>query len=76
MDHLLFLPLFFCGIKLHFKNYRDGTLMVKLTKFNATGFVFTFFNVYLFLKERETECEWGRGRESEGDTESEAGSRL
>ena len=33
-----------------------------------------FFNVYLFL--RETEHKWGRGREREGDTESEAGSRL
>ena len=31
-----------------------------------------FLIVYLFL--RETECEWGRCRE--GDTESEAGSRL
>ena len=28
----------------------------------------------LFL--RETEHAWGRGREREGDTESEAGSRL
>ena len=28
----------------------------------------------LFLRERETEHEWGRGREQ--DTESEAGSRL
>ena len=36
--------------------------------------LFFFFNVCLFLG--ETECEWGRGRESEGDTESEAGSRL
>ena len=25
---------------------------------------------------REAEHEWGRGREREGDTESEAGSRL
>ena len=33
-----------------------------------------FFNVYLFL--RETEGEQGRGREREGHTESEAGSRL
>ena len=29
---------------------------------------------YLFLRQRETEHEWGCGRE--GDTESEAGSRL
>ena len=37
-----------------------------------------FFNVfYLFLGQRETdtECEWV-GAEREGDTESEAGSRL
>ena len=33
------------------------------------------FNVYLFLREKK-ECEWGRSREKEGDTESEAGSRL
>ena len=39
-------------------------------------FFFNFFNVYLFLKERETECEQGRSRERGGDTESEAGSRL
>ena len=32
----------------------------------------------MFISEREaeTESEWGRGREIEGDTESEAGSRL
>ena len=34
-----------------------------------------FFNVYLFLRETETECEWV-GAEREGGTESEAGSRL
>ena len=33
-----------------------------------------FFNVYLFL--RETEHEWERSREREGDTEPEIGSRL
>ena len=34
--------------------------------------------MFLFLRERkgETEGVWGRGREREGDTESEAGSRL
>ena len=31
--------------------------------------------ICLFIFERETECEWGRWREREGDTESEAGSR-
>ena len=30
----------------------------------------------MFICEREIEHEWGRGREREGDTESEAGSRL
>ena len=37
--------------------------------------LFNFFNVYLFLRETETECEWRRV-EREGGTESEAGSRL
>ena len=31
--------------------------------------------MYSFLRVRDTEHEWGRGREREGDTESEAGSR-
>ena len=35
-----------------------------------------FFNVYLFLRGRETECKQGRGRERGGDTGSKAGSRL
>ena len=35
-----------------------------------------FLNVYLFLRETETECEWMRCRDREGDTESKAGSRL
>ena len=30
----------------------------------------------MFIFERLTECEWGKGREKEGDTESEAGSRV
>ena len=34
------------------------------------------FNVYLFLRQRETQHERGRVREREGDTESETGSRL
>ena len=36
--------------------------------------LFFVLNVYLFLRQRETEHEWGRSRE--GDTEAEAGSRL
>ena len=38
--------------------------------------IFYFFNVYLFLGERERERASGGGAEREGDTESEAGSRL
>ena len=34
-----------------------------------------FSNVYLFLRERQTELEWGEGH-GEADTEPEAGSRL
>ena len=36
---------------------------------------FFSFNIYLFLKERETEHKRG-GTEREGDTESKAGSRF
>ena len=32
--------------------------------------------MFIFERERDTECELGRGREREGDTESETGSRL
>ena len=35
-----------------------------------------FLNVYLFLRQRETHSMNGGGAEREGDTESEAGSRL
>ena len=44
--------------------------------FLLSFFLFLFFDVYLFLGQRETGHEWGRGREREGDTESETGSRL
>ena len=44
--------------------------------FSFFFFLIFFFNVYLFWGQRETEHEWGRGREREGDTESETGSRL
>ena len=32
--------------------------------------------MFIFERQRETQCEQGRGREREGDTESEAGSGL
>ena len=35
-----------------------------------------FFNIYSFLKDRERQSANGEGAEKEGDTESEAGSRL
>ena len=35
-----------------------------------------FFNIYLFLRDRERHSVNGRGAEREGDTESEAGSQL
>ena len=39
-------------------------------------FIFKFFKACLFSREREREGKQGRGREREGDTGSEAGSRL
>ena len=38
--------------------------------------LFFFFNVYLFLGQRERQSMNGGGAEREGDTESETGSRL
>ena len=50
--------------------------LLKETLFLFFLFLKTFFNVfYLFLRQRETEHEGGEGQR-EGDTESEAGSRL
>ena len=46
--------------------------------FFLPGFYLKYFNVYLFLieKERERQSMSGGGAEREGDTESQAGSRL
>ena len=41
--------------------------------------LYIFFEIvvmFLYFGDKETECEQGRGREREGDTESQAGSRL
>ena len=43
--------------------------------YNLIEFSF-FFNVYLFLRDKESMNGGGAEREREGDTESEAGSRL
>ena len=55
----------------------SGTILFYFILFYFILFYFIlFFNVYLFLREGKTECKLGRGREREGNTESEAGSRL
>ena len=53
-----------------------GIAMANVTELLIVWNLFFFFNVYLFLRQRETEHEWGRGRERGRHTESEAGSRL
>ena len=42
----------------------------------VSHFFFKNFNVYLLLRDRETQSMSRGGAEREGDTESEAGSRL
>ena len=46
--------------------------------FDVDSFFFFnfFFNVYLLLRDRETQSVSSGGAEREGDTETEAGSRL
>ena len=50
------------------------TLCLFLSKVNKR--LKKIFLMFILKRERETEHEWGRGRDREGDTESEAGSRL
>ena len=57
------------------KQRREGKMIRTERKANHKRlFFFLLFLLIYFLRQRETEHEWGRGRE--GDTESEAGSRL
>ena len=49
--------------------------MTQTKDFKLAVFIY-FLNVYLFLRERQTEGEQGRDKEREGDTEAKAGSRL
>ena len=57
-----------------FLSFPCSTLLKNVLKF---CFVLFFnFLMFIYFRERETECELGKGRESEGDTESKAGSRL
>ena len=49
---------------LHDSIYRNS----KIEKMDIHFLMFTYFS--------ETECEWGRDREREGDTDSQAGSML
>ena len=46
-----------------------------MTELNVI-YVFNFFNIYLFLRERQRQSVSRGGAEREGDTESEAGSGL
>ena len=58
-------------------NTQSSKVQQKLVRVFLTPSLFIFFsNVYLFLGQRGTEHERGRGKEREGDTESETGSRL
>ena len=50
-----------------------GSLAPELTLF---FFFIIFFNIYSFLRDRERQSVSRGGAEREGDTESEAGSRL
>ena len=51
-----------------------GRLTVPATQAPLCFFIFIFFNVYLFLRQRQSMN--GGGSEREGDTEYETGSRL
>ena len=57
------------------KGCNKGYIVRTLSSGLLTPFNF-FFNVCLFLRERETQSVSRGGAEKEGDTESEAGSRL
>ena len=78
-SHQCYLPLLeLCWTRLpsfHNWGYRSSLLAGFLA--SALSFLFfKFLNIYLFLREKERESTSGRGAEREGDTASEAGSRL
>ena len=56
-------------IKKHMSSHNTCLLQLEIMVFKKI-----FFNVYLFLRQRQSMN--GGGSEREGDTESEAGSRL
>ena len=59
-----------------FQEKGHGILFEK-DKFKFKSVSNFFFDVYLFLRERERDSVWvGEGAEREGDTEPKAGSRL
>ena len=62
-----------CGT--HFRYLRELKVIFVLRLRIVALFIFLLLNVCLFLGDRETALS-GRGTEREGDTESEAGSRL
>ena len=59
----------------HEKKYEKTTLDFHTHMYDFSS-LFFFFNVYSFLKDRERQSTSRGGVEREGDTESEAGSRL
>ena len=59
------------GVGFTFKKANQGAWVAQSVKCQTLF----FFNVYLFLGQRETEHEWGRGRER-GRHRIETGSRL
>ena len=54
----------------------SGSGVKSLSTFILVNTEKNFFNVYLFLRERETQSASRGGAERQGDTESETGSRL
>ena len=69
-----------CGVVVVVRKAILGEVLLSRTAQHKTHLLFiyllkkNFFNVYLFLRQRETEHEQGSVRER--DTESETGSRL
>ena len=50
---------------LNSRTLRSSAMLYGLSQPGALETIYIFFNVYLFLRQRETEHEWGRVRERE-----------
>ena len=62
------------GKKARVSNHHPHSQTPKVFSLTNLLYDFFFFNLYLFLRERQSVS--GGGAETEGDTESEAGSRI